>query len=429
MPDLTKKTREIIDRHQIPELEMPADLTVPYYHGASILNTPNSVCRLLGVPPISEAPELASEILQPLGGKAKKVLLILMDALAHHRLGAWMAAEPEMVWNRLLPEGVLAPLTSIVPSTTNAAMTTYWTGEPAARHGITGYEMWLKEYGIMANMIQHKPITYRGLSDSLEQAGFSAESYLEMPTMGTHLNAHGVQTHVFQPHNILHSGLSRMFFNDTELHATFSPADLWIEARQLWKQSKDEGLYAWVYWPEVDGHSHFHGPDDERPQAVFSLFSRAFEKLFLEQLSPAELKDTVVILTADHGQITTPNPASEYLLAEHRYLTDRLHMLPSGENRLAFLYIKPGEIQAVTDYINATWPEQFFLVESEFAARKGLFGSGQLHPRLFDRIGDLIAIARKDAYFWWGNKENPLIGRHGGMHPEEMLVPFLAKRW
>jgi hypothetical protein len=137
----------------------------------------------------------------------------------------------------------------------------------------------------------------------------------------------------------------------------------------------------------------------------------------------------VVILTADHGQITTPNPAPQYLLAEHRYLTDRLHMLPSGENRLAFLYVKPGEIQAVSDYIYATWPDQFLLLESEVAARKGLFGSGQLHPRLFDRIGDLIAIARKDAYFWWGNKANPLIGRHGGMHPEEMLVPFLAKRW
>jgi predicted AlkP superfamily pyrophosphatase or phosphodiesterase len=247
--------------------------------------------------------------------------------------------------------------------------------------------------------------------------------------MGAHLKEHGVSTHVFQPVHILNSGLSRMFFMDAELHPVFSPADLWIGVRELWQQASEEPMYTWVYWDEVDGRSHFHGPDDERPQAGFSVFSHAFETLFLNKLSPAELKDTVLILTADHGQITTPNPAPQYLLQEHRYLTERLHILPTGENRLAFLYPKPGEIQAVIDYIMSTWPEQFLLLESEHAARKGLFGSGQLHPQLFERIGDLIAVARNDAYFWWGNKKNPLIGRHGGMHPEEMLVPFMAVRW
>jgi hypothetical protein len=29
---------------------------------------------------------------------------------------------------------------------------------------------------------------------------------------------------------------------------------------------------------------------------------------------------------------------------------------------------------------------------------------------------------------WWANKENPLIGRHGGLSSEEMLVPLLAAR-
>jgi hypothetical protein len=428
MPDLSQSLFDKISSRQIPELLLPADLTQPYYAGASILNIPNSVCWLLGVPPISDAPSLIPEVIDPLGGKAHKVLLILIDALALHRLQAWMIAESELVWNKLLPEAVLAPITSIVPSTTNSALTTYWTGEPAARHGITGYEMWLKEYGMVANMIQHRPITFSGPADSMEQAGFIADSYLDIPTMGTHLKGHGISTHVFQPVNIFDSGLSRMFFKNTQRHAVNSPADLWIGVRQLWQQTKEKSLYAWVYWDEVDYHSHYYGPDDERPQAAFSFFSAAFEKLFLEKLSPSEREDTVVILSADHGQILTPNPAPQYTLANHRYLTERLHMLPSGENRLAYLYVRPGEVAAISDYIFNTWPDQFILLESEHAARKGLFGSGQLHPRLLDRIGDLIAISRNDAYWWWAEKDNWLTGRHGGMHPEEMLVPFFAVR-
>jgi hypothetical protein len=47
---------------------------------------------------------------------------------------------------------------------------------------------------------------------------------------------------------------------------------------------------------------------------------------------------------------------------------------------------------------------------------------------LQDRIGDYLVIARGEAYFWWANKEDRMYGRHGGLHPEEMLVPFLAAR-
>jgi hypothetical protein len=57
-----------------------------------------------------------------------------------------------------------------------------------------------------------------------------------------------------------------------------------------------------------------------------------------------------------------------------------------------------------------------------------LFGPGRVHPDLKNRIGDLIAIARQEAYLWWANEDDFLLGRHGGLHPQDMLVPFLAAR-
>ncbi len=163
------------------------------------------------------------------------------------------------------------------------------------------------------------------------------------------------------------------------------------------------------------------------PRAEFESFSNAFERLFLNRLSAAARRDTLVVLTADHGQITT-NPDPHYDLRNHPSLARRLHILPTGENRLAYLYIRPGQSEAVREYLERTWPGQFLLIEPAFAVANGLFGPGQPHPLLSERLGDLMVLSRGPAYLWWADKENLLIGRHGGMSAEEMLVPFLAAK-
>ncbi|MDH5605834.1 MAG: alkaline phosphatase family protein [Anaerolineae bacterium] len=427
MTDLTETLLTRIKDHRLPGLDLGDDFIYPNYQGLSILNTPSTICTVLGAEPLP-SPTLAPEIMQAIGGSTKKVILILMDALALHRLQAWMQADESLVWNRLAEQGLLAPLTSITPSTTSAAITTYWTGAPPAQHGIGGYEQWLREYGIIANMIEHKPITYRGRGGEMSIAGFDPQSFLPVSPIGPHLAGQGISIHSFQHFSIIHSGLSKMFMDRADLHPFSTAADLMISLRDFIEAHKSEKLYTWVYWSHVDGLSHFHGPDSERPRQEFTLFSQAFERLFLDQLSPQARKDTLVILTADHGQITTNNLDRHYDLGNHPGLMRRLHFQPTGENRLPYLYVKPGQIEAVREYIERTWPGQFTLLESAYALENGLFGPGVPYEAFADRIGDLTVLAKGNAYWWWGNKENFLIGRHGGLHAEEMLVPFLAAK-
>lgn len=426
MPDLTKKLLPAIENHRLPNLDLGDDFIYPKYDGQSILNIPSTICKILGAP-VLDTPPLIPEILDPLGGDIQRVVLILMDALALHRLQKWTAENPDMVWNRLIEEGLLAPITSITPSTTSAAITTLWTGTPAAQHGIGGYEQWLTEYGIVANMIQHKPITYQGEGGHLSMAGFDPENFLTVNPYGPHLRKHGITPYAFQHYAIANSGLSRMFLTGAEINPFSTPADLWISVRELLETTQDQKLFTWTYWGLVDGLSHIHGPDSERAQAEFAHFSMAFQHFFLDKLSQKARENTLVILMADHGQITTEKQP-HYDLANHPSLRRRLHIQPTGENRLAYLYVKPGQIEAVREYIEKTWPNQFVVLESEYALHNGLFGPGMPDKRFIDRLGDLIVIAKGSAYWWWANKENPLLGRHGGMHREEMLVPFLAYR-
>jgi hypothetical protein len=427
MTDLTASLLPALQAHRLPGIDLGGNFIYPQYAGQSILNVPSTLTTKLGAPPLG-APPLLPEITDPLGDDIQRVVIILMDALALHRLQRWIGEGKLPFWEGLVQQGILAPLTSITPSTTSAAITTYWTGQPAVRHGITGYEMWMKEYGVVTNMIEHKPITFRGQVGVLGSAGFDPETYLKVPTMGTHLAAHGVNTYGFTHYSIANTGMSRMFAPGVETLTFGTAADFCIGLRQHMESKTAERMLTWAYWSAVDSLSHIFGPDDERPEAEFIHFTQAFEQFFLNPLSAAARKDTLLILTADHGQITTPkNP--HYNLENHPNLARRLHINPTGENRIAYLYIRPGQTEAVREYIEHTWPNQFVILESAYALEKGLFGPGEIHPGMPDRIGDLIVIARGDAYLWWTNYENPLLGRHGGLTPEEMLVPFLAVRW
>ncbi len=426
MTDLTSELLPLLKADRLPELDLGPDFQYPHYNGLSILNVPSGMCKLLGAPEFG-APALKPELLTPLGEGVRRVVIVLVDALGFSKLQSWGIEKKDSVWSRLLEGGVLAPITSISPSTTSAALTTLWTGRPPGQHGIAGYETWLKEYGVVANMIEHKPITFAGRSAHLGQAGFQAKHFLPAPTLGPHLKEHGIQGYLFQHFSISGSGLSEMFSPEVSVHGFATPADQWTSVRQLLESKPGERIYVGTYWDAVDTLSHIHGPDEGRAQAEFEHFSAALEQFLLKGLSAEARKDTALILIADHGQITTTAGDPFYSIENHPSLGRRIHMI-TGENRLAYLYVRPGQMEAVREYIEKTWPNQFAVVESANALHGGLFGPEPFTDLIHDRIGDLIVLAKGNAYLWWHPKQSHLVGRHGGLHPEEMLVPFLGAR-
>ncbi len=425
MADLTDQVLPRLKANRLPGLDPGGEFIYPAYAGYSILNLPDSICHFLDVPGLRER-ALADELLSVIGGGARHVVLILVDALAFHRLQRWVGDGTAPVWRSLLEEGLFTPLTSVVPSTTSTCLPTLWSGLSPAEHGMVGYELWLKEYGVVANMIKHSPFSIDGTPGSLEQAGFSPEAALTQATLGGHLMDHQVNTIAYQPYAITRSGLSRMLFKGVTVRPYGTLTDLWISLRGYLEQAKGRS-FTWVYWGDLDYSGHNYGPDHERSAAEFANFSGTFERLFLNGLSPAARKDTLLLLTADHGQIHTPKDPF-YDLKSHPGLARRLHMLPTGENRMIYYFIRPGQTEAVREYLDRTFLRQFAQLDPDFAVHKGLFGPGEPHPRLMERLGDLITVARGETYLWWAEKANPIFGRHGGLSADEMLVPFLAAR-
>jgi hypothetical protein len=410
--------------HRLPGLDLGDDFVYPDYEGRSLLNVPPSICGWLGAPPLGAQP-LASPLSASLKSEYQNVIFILMDALSLRAFTRFLESGQNPQWTTLAQQGVLAPLTSITPSTTASALTSFWTGSSAAEHGIVGYEMWLKEYGMVVNSILHSPMSFQGAPGSLAKAGFDSESFIEQELLGAHLRQHGVQVYAYQRHDIVRSSLSRMLLRQVNLQSFRTQSDLWINARRVMEDNFDQRKYIWIYWGEVDYLSHHYGPDDERVASELSRFLAALEVLFLNQLSSSARKGTLLILSADHGQIKT-QPDPHFDLNNHPGLIRRLHIMPTGENRLAALFLRPGQDAAVREYIERTWPGLFAFLDPAYAVEAGLFGPGKPHQHLHDRLGDLLVIARGEAYLWWSPKKNHLWGRHGGLSADEMLVPFLA---
>ncbi len=422
MPDLSSDLLPGLRQTRLP---LPDDLQAPAYAGGSIVNLPGSVAAALGAPSFGSAP-LTTPGLADLAAGARRVVVLLMDSLALHRFQEWLPDSP--LWQRLMAEGLLAPLTSIAPSTTAAALTALWSGATPAAHGITGYEMWLRDYNLVANMISYHPIAFRGQhGDLTTEAGFDPAGFLPLPTLDAHLAAQGIPTYTYHHHSIAYSSLSRMLFPAAERQSFYTPAEFSLALRQRLEGEPGAPMYIWAYWSEVDTLSHVHGPDAAPPRAEFAHFSQALERYLFNDLSPAARKDTLFILTADHGGLLTRTGDPHYMLRNHPALARRV-LLWAGENRLPFLYVRPGQLEAVREYIEKTWPNQFIVLESVNALHAGLFGPPPFHEDILTRIGDLVLLPRGDAFLWWHAREDWLVGRHGGLHPEEMFVPLLAAR-
>jgi len=429
MPSLVSNLLPRLESKTLGAFNAGPNAFYPYYDRQSLVSLPASVCHWLGVPGFG-APPLRDEILNAFGGPFRHVILMLVDGLGLEQLQRFTHPAADQTggrfafWQQLLQEATLAPLTSIVPSTTATALTSLWTGQPPAVHGVLGYEMYPKEYGLIANMITHSATNFVGDVGGLKRAGFNPESFLPVPTLGPHLLQHGIQPTALQHISIARSGLSTMLFPGVNVVPFRSPSDLWVTLPSLLQARTDDPLYTYIYWGELDELSHKFGPADRRVDLEFSWFSTLLEGFITEMRAQAH-GDTLFLMTADHGHLHTPRLSIQEL-RNHPELATCLHLNPSGESRLAYLYVKPGRETRLTNYIQNTWPGRFLWVPSQEALAAGLFGGGPHHPRIEERLGDFVLIAQEDAYLWWADRENPLLGRHGGLSRTEMVVPLLG---
>lgn len=79
-------------------------------------------------------------------------------------------------------------------------------------------------------------------------------------------------------------------FSDEIGYTKFVPyislSDMLVLLRKTLERRIEKSAYVSVYWPHLDGISHFSGPYSEEALAELRVFSRSFEEEFIRKISP-----------------------------------------------------------------------------------------------------------------------------------------------
>jgi hypothetical protein len=422
----TKIERQLLQR-PLPDL-LPQDenWVLPHYEGLSIANLPATIAALLGADLPGALPPLPRHLWADWLPGISRVVLIILDALGYRLLqGMWAAGEGRP-FSRLAGAGRLVPLTSVVPSTTDAALISLRSGRSPAEHGWLAYEMYLRELGVAANAINLCPV-WGGKRDLLVDWGLDPEKMVTVPTLAEQLAAAEISSLGLLAAYLRNSGFSKMLYRGTaEVRAHAQASDLWVQLRHLLAETRGRRTFLSAYWSGLDTLAHAYGPDTDPWQAEFRSVSHLLEREFLAPLPAQDREGTLLLITADHGQIRVPR---EHIVtaSEDPELSRHLLVPIMGESRAAFVYPRPGRAGAIRSYLEGTFPGWFAILDSAQALDAGLLGQ-PVADESYARAGELLVLGRGDHALQRAQPGVPLLGRHGGLSPQEMLVPLIGAR-
>jgi hypothetical protein len=389
-------------------------LVKPDYNGGSIANIPSTLAALLNAPPLAGLPPLRGELWEQYR-PARRVIVLVLDAVNHQtfvqHFGHPAAGQAQVI-------------SSVFPSTTVAALASLWTGRAPAQHGLLGTRMWLRDYGLLAQMISLKAAC-KGYADQLVNMGLKPESFLPSPNLAEHLAAAGIPTHDFIPRYLKESGLTQILHRGIpHIHPVINLTDALCKLRELLEAVPGQPLYAHLYHGDADSLAHFDGPATPAIAAELGLVTYLLRHELIDKLSPAAAQDTLLIITADHGQIYTPLERG-IALHKHPELWQRLCMPPSGEPRAGYVFVRDGHKQAARDYIARELAYALDVIDTREAIEAELWGPAPHHPQLEARLGDMVILPREN--YWLVDafgETHPFLGWHGGLSEEEMRVPL-----
>jgi len=417
-------------RQNIPAFaaQLGADVIWPRYDGYSIANLPATFAALLGAQmPPHAMPPLPADLWSDLAGGARRVVFVLVDALGYGRLLRALEADARSQWHALVKRGRLFPITSVFPSTTVAALSTLWTGLAPAQHGYLGTRLFLREYGVLADTISLK-LVVKGVPGQLLDMGLEPEKFLPAPNLPEVLKAAGVTLYDLVPYAFIRSGLTRILRRGVDKPIGFVAAsDMWVTLRRLLETAQEQRLLVMAYHGQLDSIAHYYGPTDDVLDAELRAFVYSLQTEFLDQLSPQAARDTLLVIGADHGQTTILK--SQGIELHRQPVWNDLTLMPAAEARIAYLYARGGRLQAVRDGLERDLPGKFIAVDTREALEAGLWGPGPRHPETVARLGDVLILATGQGALADAAKQMPdFQGMHGGVTPDEMLVPSLWMR-
>ena len=379
---------------------MEKSIILPNYEHC-ILNLITSILKNYNVETKHKSLESMDNILN---NKYKNVVFIILDGMGEHIL------------EKVSPAGYFRKkeidcITSVYPSTTTAALTTYYSGKPPYETGWIAWSQYFKEYGRDIDMLSHREsytsrdlknarinvfdtiVKYKSVFEQIEEALPNIKAYEITPSYSDKRAKRSIRA----------DSIDEIIMN--------------IET--LCKNPDEKFILA--YCDNPDGLLHKFGTDSEEVKEFIENTERK-----IEDMCKNLTEDTVVIISADHGH---KDINKAYSILDYPEIQKCLISLPSLESRVVTFWVKEDMKEEFVKNFNKNFENDFWLMTKEEFLEKNMLGFGKKHPKIDDFIGNYIALSISDSiikletYLTEGKKIKK--STHCGLTKEEMEVPVI----
>ena len=378
------------------------NIVLPNYNKC-ILNTITSILKYYNVQTSHNSLEELDKVLEK---KYRNIVFLILDGMGEHIL-------KDISPNGFFSQNDITCLTSVYPSTTTAAITTYYSGKPPYETAWIAWSQYFKEYGRAIDMLKHREsykgdsisdakinvfeniVNYKTVFEQIEEANSNVKAYEIMPTYADKKSKRSIRA---------------------------DSIDEIIEGIEMLCENKDE-KFIMAYSDNPDSILHKYGTDSKEARDFILDVEEKIEKMY-KTLSD----DTIIIISADHGH---KNIEKTYTLLDYPEIQECLIMPASLESRALTFWVKDDRKKEFEKRFNEVFKDEFLLMtKDEFLNEKHFLGHGKKHSKIDDFIGNYMALSisnsiiRLETFLAEGKKVKK--STHCGLTKEEMEVPLIV---
>ncbi len=416
---INKKSIEAVDKSNLNQY-----FKKPLYESYCFSNINNIIEYNLGLTNNLQCP---NDILISLNKKYKKVILFFIDGFG------WRFFEKfyqSIFFKFSEKNGLINKFTSQFPSTTSAHVTKIHTGLTVGESGVFEWNYYEPKIDAIIT-----PLLFSFVGDKKRDTlknHIDPKKIFPKKTFYQHLKKNGIKSYIFQHLEYTPSTYSNIVFKGANIMPYKTLPEAIINLFELIKKTNEKSYY-FLYFDKIDSIAHSYGPSSTQTEAEILSFLSLMENLFLKNFN--YLKDTLFLLTADHGHMDI-NPKTTFYINKKapmikKYLktnNKNEFLVPAGSPRDLFLYIKDNFLDEAKFYLEKKLKGIADVYLTKDLINQGLFGN-KISKTFLSRVGNLVILPYKNQSIWWWEKnrfEQKFFGHHGGLTKEEMEIPLIV---
>ena len=290
----------------------------------------------------------------------------------------------------------LKEITTIFPATTTAATVSIRTGLNPVEHGWLGWNMYIAPIDKTITLFKD---TLKG-SYKVSKEFVSIKDKLVSKTIVDEINEKGE----YHARELFPFGPGKYKNLDDMLNI------IKTETETPGKK------YIFAYDDQPDYSMHDLGPDAEEVVNLIKIRNDRVEELC------KNLKDTLVIVIADHGHLK----CDHIYLKDNPALKDLLARTTSLEQRATSFKVKERKKEEFIEEFNKSLGNYFTLYSKEEIIASKLFGEGEQNELFESALEDFIAIAESSNKCLIDDGDEVLFSHHAGYTDDEIYIPLIV---